>query len=776
MNIYVNPTENEIEDICIRPLITQDAILPQVKRIIENVKQEKDAALYVYAKEFDGVRLSSLKYIVSSSVTLPKDLEVAIKVAKENIERFHHAQKEEKQVIETSEGVFCWRESRAIERVGLYIPGGSAPLFSTLLMLAIPAQLAGCSSIVICTPPNKDGRIAPEIEYVASLLGIAEIYLAGGAQAIAAMSYGTETLPKVDKIFGPGNQYVTVAKQLLSTKVAIDMPAGPSEVLIIADDKALPECVAADLLSQAEHGVDSQSVLICTSNSFLNDVLQEVERQVTTLSREDITRKALKNCKGVVVSSMEEAFNISNRYAPEHLILSVENAERYIPFVTNAGSVFLGYFSCESAGDYASGTNHTLPTNGYATSYSGVSLDSFVKKITFQNVTKQGVNSLAKTVETMALAEGLDAHASAMQLRRENMERIYDSKPSKETRFASFTPYSSARQESSLQNALLLDANENPFDITSLELNRYPDPYQNELKSELAELKKVEVNQIFLGNGSDEIIDLLIRFYCEPKKDSIITCTPSFGMYRVSASLNQIKTIEVELDENFQLDTRKLLNACERSTQLMFLCSPNNPTGNSIPKSDLKYIIESFSGIVVVDEAYIDFSPESSLTEWIDTYENLVVLQTFSKGLGLAGARVGMAFSNEKNISNLNKIKAPYNVNSLTQKAALNALEKRSRMSYYIQNIASEKKRLAIELRSLSIVENIYPSDANFLLVTFTNSENAYRKCLENQIVVRKIKLVPNALRISVGTEEENTQLLTALRTLDNPLYQEKLA
>ncbi|HEX7845219.1 MAG TPA: histidinol dehydrogenase, partial [Chitinophagaceae bacterium] len=344
-----------------------------------------------------------------------------IQQAKKNIETFHLSQKEESRKIETMPGVTCWRKPVAIEKVGLYIPGGSAPLFSTVLMLAVPASMAGCKEIILCTPPSKDGSVHPAILYSAQLCGVTKIFKTGGAQAIAAMAYGTETIPKLFKIFGPGNQYVTAAKQIVQQEgVSIDMPAGPSEVLVIADETAIPEFVAADLLSQAEHGPDSQVILLATKESIADAVKEAIKNQKEELTRKDITEKALQNSKTIVFENINEAIEFSNLYAPEHLIIACRNAETIAEKISAAGSVFLGNYSPESAGDYASGTNHTLPTNGYAAMYSGVSLDSFVKKITYQQLTKEGLKNISNTVMEMAAAEGLDAHKNAVAIRLKN--------------------------------------------------------------------------------------------------------------------------------------------------------------------------------------------------------------------------------------------------------------------------------------------------------------------------------------------------------------------
>lgn len=425
MKIFKYPAREEWPGIIERPVRDTFIIEKSVSRILEKVRKKGDKAILKYTRKFDGVKLNSLlvtdEEINLAESMLNEELKTAIRQAKNNIEVFHIAQKEEIKKIETMPGITCWRKAQHIEKVGLYIPGGSAPLFSTVLMLAIPARLAGCEEIILCTPPSKDGGINPAILFTAQLCGISKIFKVGGVQAIAAMTYGTPSIPKVFKIFGPGNQYVTAAKQLVQQHgVSIDMPAGPSEVLVIADETAIPEFAASDLLSQAEHGPDSQVILVTTSESMAEKVNEAVYEQMKSLPRKETATKALQNSRVIITRSIDEAIALSNLYAPEHLILSCDNAEEISGKVTNAGSVFLGNYSPESAGDYASGTNHTLPTNGFAAMYSGVSLDSFVKKITFQQLTKDGLKNIGNTVMAMAAAEGLEAHKNAVAIRLNN--------------------------------------------------------------------------------------------------------------------------------------------------------------------------------------------------------------------------------------------------------------------------------------------------------------------------------------------------------------------
>ena len=427
MILISNPDKSQWQEILKRPVMNTENLFDTVRSVIDRVKEEGDRAVLDYEEKFDKVVLASLAVSEEEQQEaenlVSEDLKAAIRLAKQNIETFHAAQRFEGKKVQTQPGVTCWQKAVAIEKVGLYIPGGTAPLFSTVLMLAVPARIAGCKEIVLCTPPGRDGKVHPAVLFAAKVAGVNRIFKAGGIQAIAAMAYGTESVPKVYKIFGPGNQYVTAAKQLVSLRdVAIDMPAGPSEVEVLADETANPIFVAADLLSQAEHGVDSQAILITTSVELQQAVKVEVERQLALLPRKEIAEKSLANSKLIVVDSMTEAIELTNAYAPEHLIIETEDYLSVAERIVNAGSVFLGSLTPESAGDYASGTNHTLPTNGYAKAYSGVSLDSFIRKITFQEIKPEGLNIIGPAIELMAAHEKLDAHKNAVSVRLGQLE------------------------------------------------------------------------------------------------------------------------------------------------------------------------------------------------------------------------------------------------------------------------------------------------------------------------------------------------------------------
>ncbi|GAB5563313.1 MAG: histidinol dehydrogenase [Winogradskyella sp.] len=426
MKIVINPDKSQWETLLKRPTKTVDDIESLVKTVFDNVKLQGDEAINAYTSKFDKVTPVSIEVtreeIEFAKSQVSAELKSAIQLAKSNIESFHASQKTNKVEINTIEGVKCWQEKRPIQSVGLYIPGGTAPLFSTVLMLAIPANIAGCKDIVLCSPPNKEGNIANEILFTADLCGVTKIMKVGGIQAVAGMTFGTESIPKVYKIFGPGNQYVTVAKQIATNYgVAIDMPAGPSELLVMADETANASYVASDLLSQAEHGIDSQVILVSTSKDFANDVSIEVENQLKDLPRKEIAEKAIKNSRTIVVDSYNNALDLINDYGPEHFIVCTNNNDLFVDGIINAGSVFIGNYTPESAGDYASGTNHTLPTNGFSKAYSGVNLDSFTKSITFQSITEQGLKNIGNAIELMAEAEGLQAHKNAVSIRLKDL-------------------------------------------------------------------------------------------------------------------------------------------------------------------------------------------------------------------------------------------------------------------------------------------------------------------------------------------------------------------
>ena len=775
----INPSEKELTEALKRPVLEQNNLEKTIQTIFTNVEENGDEALKEFSQKFDGIRIENFKVcsaeFIEAETLLSDELKIAIKRAAKNIEKFHSLQKESSVEIETSPGVFCWRKSVPIQRVGLYIPGGSAPLFSTVLMLAIPAKIANVPTKILCSPPNKSGKIHPAILFAAQLAGISTVYKVGGAQAIAAMTIGTDQIEKVDKLFGPGNQYVTAAKQYAQRLgCAIDMPAGPSEVLVAADDSISPEYIAADLLAQAEHGADSQVVFVTNSEKLVTDVNDQLVKQLAYLERAETAKKALELSKAIVIP-VENWANTINQYAPEHLILMGKYENEVVEKVANAGSVFLGKYTAESFGDYASGTNHTLPTNGFARSYSGVSLDSFVKKITFQRIEEKGLRDLGPTVVTLANAEELTAHANAISVRLNSLSNTNFSSESKTKTeriealirkdLKNVVPYSSARDEFTGNGEVFLDANENGL-LT--EFNRYPDPFQRKLKAIIAEKKQLKFENLVLGNGSDEIIDLVFRLFGTPLQDSVAYLNPSYGMYSVLAKLNGLSTIEINLNKDFTIETEAILQQA-RNAKLLVLCNPNNPTGNLMDKTSIETIIQEFEGIVVVDEAYIDFCKEESVADLVDLYPNLIVLQTLSKAYGMAGLRIGMAISNTEIVQKLNGIKAPYNISSAVQELAIDTLNSNN-WDEIKAEIIRERNRIENWLNENKSVVKVFPSEANFILFRINQADEVYQKLVEKGVVVRNRSSqynCENTLRVSIGSPEENDLFMKTLSELN---------
>ena len=778
MERFVYPPQAQWASLCRRPLQDDPQVRTRVESILERVRTGGDAALHALSIEIDRrdvVLEVSREELDAAAQKVAAEVKAAIQQAAANIRAFHQVQLPREIRVETQPGVCCIQRPVPIGRVGLYIPGGTAPLFSTVLMLAIPAAIAGCGEVILCSPVGPSGEIAPEVLYAAQSCGIRRIFRVGGAQAIAAMAYGTETIPQADKIFGPGNRYVTVAKQLLSAStVAIDMPAGPSEVMVIADEEATPAFVAADLLSQAEHGPDSQVMLICLSETVAGRVLEEVRRQQQELPRAGLAESALGHSRAVVLHDLDEAVRFAEAYAPEHLILALGDPWPVADRITAAGSVFVGPWSPESAGDYASGTNHTLPTSRWARAFSGINVESFMRKMTLQEITPAGLQQLAPTITTMARAEGLEAHARAVDVRMAAAGDKKD-KPDEHSRIRTLmrpniralAPYSTARDECSGTPDVFLDANENPY---STGWNRYPDPRQRILKQKISAVKGVPVQNIFLGNGSDEAIDLVYRVFCEPGRDEALIVSPSYGMYTVAAETNDVAIRPIPLGEGYSLPSAAIAAATTPSSKVLFICSPNNPTGNAFPLEEIAAVIRDFPGITVLDEAYADFSAKGSLLPRLSEFPRLVILQTLSKAYGLAGLRLGMAFADAQIIRTFDQVKYPYNINQPAQDLALAALEHPA--TKHIQVILSEREALARVLAGLPFVQKVYPSDANFLLVKVDNPQAVYDYLLSGGIIVRdrsRVRQCEGALRITIGTPQENQRLIQSLTAYAKP-------
>ncbi|MBR5195873.1 MAG: histidinol dehydrogenase [Akkermansia sp.] len=776
MTIITEPTREQWTELVRRPAFDVTQLFDVVRPIMDAVHAHGDQALHEYGHRFDGVELENLAVseaeVKEACTRVPQELREAICSAYANILDFHLIQSgETARCRETAPGVYCEQHTLPIRSVGLYVPGGQAPLFSTVLMLAVPAAVAMCKEVVLCTPPGKDGKVNPAILFAADLCGVKRIFKVGGAQAIAAMTYGTASVPKVDKIFGPGNAYVTAAKQLASLAgVAIDMPAGPSEVEVLADESCVPAFVAADLLSQAEHGPDSQAMLVTTSAAVAEAVAAEVEKQLAALPRKEIAAKSIANSRIIVLADKQDCIDFTNAYGPEHLIIAMKGVPTLS--VSNAGSIFVGNYSCESAGDYASGTNHTLPTMGCVRAYSSLCVDSFQRKMTVQTITPLGIRSIGRTVELMAEAEHLDAHARAMTLRIQAVAE----QPQEELgtgiarlvrpNILKLKPYSSARDEYAGKAArVFLDANECPHNAPN---NRYPDPLQWELKQKISAYKGVAPERIFLGNGSDEAIDLIFRTFCTPGVDSVVAIQPSYGMYEVCADINNVHYIKFMLKAGYQFDGTAFAESCRDIAKVAFLCSPNNPTGNLLPLAEIRKVLDSFRGIVVVDEAYIDFAPEgSSVVSLLEEYPRLIVLNTFSKAWASAGIRLGMALAHPEVIALFNKVKYPYNVNILTQRAAMERLDHMDEIRAWAEEALSERARMMEAVSALPICEKVYPSDANFFLVKVKDACGIYDALVDQGIIVRnrhRITMCENCLRITIGTPAENDELLAALK------------
>lgn len=774
MEIILNPERQLWKGLCERVTRENAEIEARVRAIVDQVRDGGDAAIKELCERIDGFSQPCLKVseaeLKEAEALIEPKVKTAIDKAFDNIYAFHKAEMPRRITVRTAPGVVCEQKPVPIGSVGLYIPGGTAPLFSTVLMLGVPSLIAGCPQRILCSPAGKSGKLCPELLYSAAKCGITDIWKIGGAQAVAAMAYGTETVPKVDKIFGPGNRYVTTAKQLVSGRnTSIDMPAGPSEVMVLADGSAPASFAAADLLSQAEHGRDSQAILVCTNEAYAREVFDEVERQAALLSRREMVEGSLASSRIIVFDDRAKLVEFADYYAPEHLIISMSDAEEVAETITAAGSVFIGSFTPESAGDYASGTNHTLPTSGWARSCSGVNIDSFMRKMTLQKITRDGLKGLSDTIVDMAEAEGLQAHAEAVRVRLATLDAAGSSEPEGfsleplvRPNIAALEPYSTARDEFEGKASVYVDANENPFENG---YNRYPDPRQKELKNRISQIKGQPVERIFLGNGSDEAIDLIYRIFCIPGRDNVVAMAPTYGMYKVAAETNDIEYRPVALEEDFSLDTDKLFAAADNLTKVIWLCSPNNPTGTSLPRKQILDIASRFNGIVVVDEAYVDFASQKSIA--FDAPKNVIVLQTLSKAYGMAALRLGIALADPAIIALMSNVKYPYNISQAALNQAQSLLNRS--VEKEVVSILEGRSMLAKALQNIPVVKKIWPSETNFILAEFDDADAVYDYLLKAGVIVRnrsRVKGCEGCLRITVGTPEENEMIIQLLEKL----------
>jgi histidinol-phosphate aminotransferase len=746
------------------------ARIEQVSDILSSVKASGDAAVRKLSLKFDR--------IAPTRVDIAKDISIedyallkALKVASDNITAYHRPQLRSDYTVDRGKGLLLQRLVRPISRVGFYIPGGSAPLISTLMMLIIPARLAGCTDFVLCTPPTAKG-IDPSLRLAARYFGIDTIFAIGGAQAIAAMAYGTESVPKVDKIFGPGNVWVNEAKRQVSIDpdgAAIDLPAGPSEIMVVAEKGAHARSVASDLLSQAEHDPEAQIMLLSLDEDLTKNVLIELDNLLPTLSRQLIARSALERAFIVEGKDRAEALKVINAYAPEHLILQVESPNCWLPEVRNAGSIFCGPFSPEAAGDFASGTNHVLPTGGAARAYSGLQVESFQKTISVQTLSKAALEDLAPTLFTFAEREGLDAHALAVKVRMEDLASypVITAPPSAYLRpsILRMKGYSSAAREGS--TALIkLDANESPWSYDDDGYNLYPPAQSKALLGRIAELNGVPEASLLMTRGIDEAIDLMIRSFCEPISDSILIQPPTYGYYQVAAEAHGCMVERVPLTDDFSIDLPALR---QKSAKLAFICNPNNPTGNLFNRSTILDIAERFDGIVVVDEAYIEFCEAESVLDQVARFPNLVVMRTFSKAWASAGLRVGWIAAHPSVIEVLNKVVAPYPISQPSLKALNTRLSQGGvdAMRLGVKHNEGLKREMMNQLKAIRGILKIYPSAANFLLVKVRDPSGLCLELRRQGISIRdRSGDVPGTVRITVGDNAANDKLLRALRTI----------
>ncbi len=774
-----------------RPTPVRDAALADaVRAILGVVRARGDEAVREYTQRFDRVALDRFEVdadeFAAAEREVADDVRAAMRNAIARVHAFHAAQRATDVRVDTAPGVRCEQVIRPIHRVGLYAPAGSAPLPSTVWMLAVPARIAGCEEIVLATPPRADGRADPAILVAARLCGVERVLKIGGAQAIAALAYGSQSVPRCDKLFGPGNAWVTQAKLEVAADpdgAAIDMPAGPSEVLVIADDSANPAFVAADLLAQAEHGSDSQVLLLSPSAVLLDAVEQALAAQLATLPRREIAAAALAHARLIATRDLDEALAISERYAPEHLIVATRDARALLPRISRAGSVFLGHYTPETLGDYCAGPNHVLPTLGFARALGGVGVDSFERRVNVLEASADGLRAIGADASVLAGAERLDAHARAVDLRLSALAQAPQDSGAHtpassllarlRPELAAFTPYASARR-SGFQARIRLDANERPWSRAAADpaLNRYPEPQPEALRERLAALYGVDAAQLWIGRGSDEAIDLLLRAFCRPGRDNVVALAPTFGMYRIGAQLQgaAYRALALDGDHGFALDTEALLRLVDADTKLVIVCSPNNPTGTPYHGAGLGELAARLAGhaLLVVDEAYLEFAGVDSAATLLRAHPNLCVLRTRSKAHALAGARVGVLIADAAITDLIGRISAPYPLPAPSVAAAMAATEE-SALALTRQRVSqllAERERLSAALGRIDGVERVWPSGGNFVLARFADVDAAFARLLAAGILVRNVSTqagLERCLRITVGTPDENDAVLAAL-------------
>jgi histidinol dehydrogenase len=767
----------------------------RVAQILAAVREKGDEAVCDFSARFNGVRFTpaGLKVTAAEIRNAYKETDEgfldALHLALRNITAFHRRQLQHSWFESDESGSILGQLIRPLRRVGLYVPGGKASYPSSVLMNAIPARVAGVKEVVMVTPPASDGSVSAHVLVAAAEAGVHEIYKIGGAQAIAALAFGTSTVPRVDKITGPGNIYVALAKQQVYGQVDIDMIAGPSEILIIADETAAPAFIAADLLSQAEHDEMAAPVLLTPSRQLAFRVQEEVAAQSALLLRKEIVEHSLDNYGAIVLTgSIDEAFDLANRFAPEHLELMLEEPLRWLARVENAGAVFVGAHSPEPVGDYLAGPNHILPTGGTARFYSPLGVDSFLKKSSLIAYTGATLAKMGDAVIKMAGVEGLEAHANAVRVRLKKN----DQKKGIEGRYRMNTLFDAAKlAREDLQNLnpyeapfypdlIKLDANENSYEfppevrakitaeLETLNLNCYPDAMAQKLRESIAGYTGTGLENIMVGNGSDELILNIILTFAAGER--FVVTTPTFVMYQIHGRVAAAEVVEVPRLDDFSIDVSSIKRvACGTGIKLVFICTPNNPTGNAVPREEIEEVLRGTNAIVVVDEAYGEFGGESCVP-LLSRYPNLIVLRTFSKAFGMAGLRVGYLLSGRSVIKELLKVKQPFNLNTFSQVAARLVLENQAPFKERIEQILKERDRLFKELSSLRGVE-VFPSQANFILFrTSLPAEEVYFGLLERGVLIRNISspALSRCLRVTVGTPEENDVFMEKMSEILN--------
>ncbi len=747
-----------------------------VQEIIAQVKTEGDKFLMEITKRFDNAELQQLKVtneeIKSAYQQVSPEVIEALKAAKQNIETFHKAHIAKETKCETQPGVNVWRVFRPIEAVGLYVPGGKAAYPSTVLMNAIPAKVAGCQQIIICTPPQPDATCNPAVLVAADICGITEIYKVGGAQAVAAMAYGTESIPAVSKICGPGNQYVTTAKIQVQNKVAIDMPAGPSEIMVIADKTANPEWVAADLLSQLEHAEDSQAILVTTNEDLANQVNEAIITQTNNAPRQEIIRESLKISRTIIAQDSSQVIEITNAYAPEHLEIITQENDYFLRKINNAGSIFLGPYTSEPLGDYATGANHTLPTTGFAKMYPPLSTESFGKWIQVQEVTEAGLYQLAPIVTTLAEQDGLPAHATAINIRLNN--QIIKPIPPVQSRQAYTPPLSNRRSF----EGLLLDFSErtappSPNVIKALKdfiendsLTTYPE-YQD-LVPAIANYANVTPEQVLPTNGSDRGIDIIFRTFSS-EGDQVIIPQPSFAIFTQSAGIIGNQIVKPYYSQDLSYPLAEVLAAITPATKIITICNPNNPPGTLTPVEDIEKIAQSApNSIVYIDEAYSEFSGVTAVP-LLNKYPNIIISRTFSKAFGIAAMRIGYLLASPELVIEMNKVRGPYEVNMPAAIAARAALADIESMTSYVDEVMNAAKPLTEEFFQVNSIK-YFPSSSNYILFVPEKPAELNQYFIDNNIRIRPRSgpNIENTLRVSIGTVEQMKQFISVYQSYLN--------